>query len=53
MRGPDRPSQAFLLTNADADAKTESAAKVTLPALRFDGGDVNSVHRDFLTLRRV
>jgi hypothetical protein len=43
----------FGLTNAEAEAKTASDAKVTLPALRFDGGDANGVHQVFLTLSRV
>lgn len=45
--------QSLVFTNADAETKTASSAQVTLPALRFDGGDPNGVVRVFLTLRRA
>ncbi|MWA01804.1 hypothetical protein F8568_015780 [Actinomadura sp. LD22] len=45
--------QQLLLSQADADAFTKDAAQVTLPALRFNGGDSNGVYRSFLTLRRT
>ncbi|MGI5327833.1 hypothetical protein [Actinomadura nitritigenes] len=53
--GADDPvgePQQLLLGQADADAYTKDAAQVTLPALRFNGGDSNGVYRSFLTLRR-
>ncbi|MEU9024981.1 hypothetical protein [Actinomadura sp. NPDC048394] len=53
--GADDPvgePQQLLLSQADADAYTKDAAQVTLPALRFNGGDANGIYRSFLTLRR-
>ncbi|MBO2454224.1 hypothetical protein J4573_44555 [Actinomadura barringtoniae] len=43
----------LLLNQADADSDTAKSAQVTLPALRFDGGDPNGIYRVFLTLRRA
>ncbi|GAA1591960.1 hypothetical protein GCM10009678_87760 [Actinomadura kijaniata] len=54
--GADDPvgePQAMLLTEADADARTQSQAQVTLPALKFNGGDPSGTYRAFLTLRRA
>ncbi|MFG1997583.1 hypothetical protein ACGFNU_00360 [Spirillospora sp. NPDC048911] len=54
--GADDPvgePQKLALTQAFADSKTQNSSLVTLPAMKFDGGDKNGVYRVFLTLRRA
>ncbi|KAB2347758.1 hypothetical protein [Actinomadura rudentiformis] len=54
--GADDPvgePQALVLTQALADSKTQNSALVTLPAMKFDGGNENGIYRVFLTLRRA